>query len=79
MPGRFDHYADTHRYIPEHYEHSQELHGLPVHDEYGERAIDHNPFHQDFVHGTNYELLRHHPDPVMEHNPHAFPATTASK
>lgn len=51
-----------------------EVEGLPVHDIYGQRAIEHDPFHQEFVHGTNYELINSHSEPVIEHNPHAYPS-----
>ena len=47
-------------------------HGLPVHDRYGARTIEHNPYQHEFVHGTNYELTQQHSAPVVEHNPHAF-------
>ena len=50
------------------------MHGLPVHDRYGERSIEHNPYQHEFVHGTNYELSMQRAAPVVEHNPHAFSA-----
>ena len=50
------------------------LHGLPVHDRYGERTIEHDPYQHEFVHGTNCELGVQHAAPVIEHNPHAFAA-----
>ena len=53
-------------------------HGLPVHDRYGHRAMEHDPFHQEYVHGTNYELKGvHRGAPVIEHNSHAFPTKGA--
>jgi phospholipase C len=51
---------------------------LPVHDRFGERAMEHNPMHQEFVHGTNYEISRSHDSPVIEHNSHAYPTLDAS-
>ena len=62
---------------PVHHEffvHHELVEGLPVHNKYGERVIEHDPYHQEYVHGTNYELVGQHSEPVIEHNPHAFPS-----
>ena len=62
-----------------------------MHDRYGHRTIEHDPYHHEFVHGTNYEIDPTKASPVVEHNPHAFghdgnkkqstpaPATTPKK
>ena len=81
---RYSHHPAT-RYEPDHFEprHYQrdpwqqhhEVEGLPVHDRYGDRVLEHDPYHQEYVHGTNYELTPRHGEPVIEHNPHAFPST----
>ena len=52
--------------------HEHHMPGLPVHDQYGKRTIEHNPLHRQFVYGTNYELTRQLSAPVIEHNIHAF-------
>ena len=72
------------RYDPDHFVahdhhhefivHDEPIEGLPVHNRYGERVIEHDPYHQEYVHGTNYELIGAHSEPVIEHNPHAFPS-----
>lgn len=46
-------YDDSH-HLSDHSHH--DTHGLPVHDMYGGRTFEHDPYHQEFVHGTNYEL-----------------------
>ncbi len=37
-------------------------------------AVEVDPLHREFVHGTNYEMSRSpHAMPVIEHNSHAYP------
>ena len=64
-----------HREAEQRYEH----HSLPVHDRFGQRALEQDPMHHEFVHGTNYEMMRSHAAPVIEHNPHAFSIPEAKK
>lgn len=80
---RYTHHPAT-RYDPDHFvsheqhhrysAHHEPLEGLPVHNKYGERVIEHDPYRQQYVHGTNYELVGAHSEPVIKHNPHAFPS-----
>ena len=76
-PDRFDlarHELDRHDADLLHERrHVVEEHGLPVHDRYGLRTVEHDPYHHEFVHGTNYEIDPRRASPVVEHNPHAFP------
>lgn len=82
--GHFDqhnldshHHRDASQRATEHHalgSHHQ-MHGLPVHDKYGKRTIDYNPYQHEFVHGTNYELGIQRAAPVIEHNAHAFSET----
>lgn len=54
-------------------------HPLLVHDRYGEAVMDPFAFEHVFVHGTNYELTDSLENPIMEHNPHAFPTQKAPR
>jgi len=52
----------------------QEEEGFYAHDRHGDRRIEHAPFHRDFVQESSHRLHQDRPSPIMEHNPHAFPA-----
>jgi hypothetical protein len=69
-----DHFSPHHMHRRDMMHPHQETEGLPVHDIYGQRVIEHDPYHQEFVHGTNYELIHPHSAPVIEHNSHAYPS-----